>query len=77
MIFFYIHAYYQVSKNREENPRISYAISFLGFKILQNTFQIIILLIFFISIGIIVSLFILSNLNLLESIHLLPKNPGL
>jgi len=77
LTLFYIYSYYYVSKNREENPKILYSISFLGFKILQNTFQIFITFLFFILIGIGVALLIVWNLNLLENIHILPKNQGL
>jgi hypothetical protein len=76
-IVFYVYAYYYVSKNREENPKVPFAISFLGFKILKNLFQFIVFLIFIISIGMIASLFIIANLNVLESLKILQESKGL
>jgi hypothetical protein len=77
LIVFYVYAYYYVSKNREENPKMPFAISFLGFKILKNLFQFIVFLIFIISIGMIASLFIIANLNVLESLKILQESKGL
>jgi len=77
LIVFYVYAYYYVSKNREENPKISYAISFLGFKILKNLFQFIVFLAFLLSIGMIASLFIIANLNILESLKIIQESKGL
>lgn len=74
---YYIYAYYNVSKNREENPKIYYAISFLGFRIINNFMQILFFLIFFISLGIIISLIIIANNNLLENLNLIPRNLSL
>ncbi len=77
LIVFYVHAYYYVSKNREENPKMIFAISFLGFKILKNLFQFIVFLAFIISLGMIASLFIIANLNILESLKILQESKGL
>jgi hypothetical protein len=77
LIVFYVYAYYYVSKNREENPKMPFAISFLGFKILKNLFQFIVFLIFIISIGMIATLFIIANLNVLETLKILQESKGL
>ncbi len=77
MIIFYIVSYYKVSKIREENPEISYSISFLGFRILMNLSQSILLIIFILIIGLIISFLIFYNLNLLENVNIIPKNTTL
>ncbi len=77
MIIFYIVSYYKVSKIREENPEISYSISFLGFRILMNLYQSILLIIFILIVGLIISFLIFYNLNLLENLNIIPKNTTL
>ncbi len=77
LIIYYIFAYYNVSKNKEENPKISYAISFLGFRIMNNFIQILFFLFFVISLGIIISILIIANNNILQNLNLIPQNIAL